>query len=498
MGKAFDIAEVFGNVPDSGTKLVESIELIDIANIDPNPNNFYELSGIDALANNIALCGLMDPLRVRDSKGGHVMIISGHRRRAAIKKLVDEGNDQFRMVPCIREATEADGVSADMQELRLIYANSDTRRMSNGDMMRQADRVQDLLYSLKEKGVEFPGRMRDYVADACKISKTKLANIKVIKANLIPDFLLYYKKGDIGESTALELARLPEAYQKQCFKHAENKSQIRYYYESDAKRDGGFAAALDTLKCKQDGGAHCENADRKWDKICAESYYYGDCHKKCCSKCENLGSCKYACEKLADNIKKIKADKKEAKRQEKLAQEAKDEPVIRRIQDLWYRFGFARQQAKKSVEQACEAMAVFHGSGTTKKYTEMEDLTATVTPTTDLPYGYRYNLDCIKYMIAIADLFGCSIDYLFCRTDVPEMAVKSEQPEWRTGQIPCEGYYVCKLIVDPDGDPLVMRKIAYSYGVGDDLYFSRSGAKIASKCIGWLPLPYDSDVDVSM
>ena len=70
----------------------EEIEYIDIDKIDSDARNFYELSGLDALAANIELCGLQQPIRVRTStnKPSRVVIVSGHRRVAALRMLVEE------------------------------------------------------------------------------------------------------------------------------------------------------------------------------------------------------------------------------------------------------------------------------------------------------------------------------------------------------------------------------------------------------------------------
>lgn len=93
-----------------------------------------------------------------------------------------------------------------MQELRLLYANADTRRMSGADIARQAGRVQELLYELKEQGVDFPGRMRDHVAEACKISKSKLSRLEAIRSHLAPDIRKVYwdgpEKGRLNEAAA--------------------------------------------------------------------------------------------------------------------------------------------------------------------------------------------------------------------------------------------------------------------------------------------------------
>ena len=40
-----------------------------------------------------------------------------------------------------------------MSELRLIMANSDTRQLTSAEISQQAERVEMLLYQLKEEGV---------------------------------------------------------------------------------------------------------------------------------------------------------------------------------------------------------------------------------------------------------------------------------------------------------------------------------------------------------
>ena len=125
----FDLASV---LKDAGAQMgtgEERIEYIDIDRIKPDPGNFYAMSGIEALCGNIELVGLQQPLRVRvDAEdAGSYIIVSGHRRWTALSKLVGEGKDRFKTVPCIVEQPAA---SADLQELRLIYANSDTRKLT--------------------------------------------------------------------------------------------------------------------------------------------------------------------------------------------------------------------------------------------------------------------------------------------------------------------------------------------------------------------------------
>lgn len=444
-------------VSDSDTDR-EQIEYIDIDLLDDDPRNFYVLSGIDELASNIQVCGLQQPIRVRAGETGRYTIVSGHRRRAALRKLVQDGLEQYRQVPCIPERED---ISPAMQELRLIWANSDTRKLSSAEMSRQVERVTALLYQLKEEGYEFPGRMQEHVAEACKISKTKVANLKTIRENLTPKWKHLWEKNQINESLALTVARMPEKHQDLCFENKKVCNDKRYgYYESQAKADGERLARLEKLKCPKTKEL-CENRTRKWEHLMPVSSWSDEsCSKKCCGECSDLGSCKKACPMFSDKIKEIRAERREERRQEKMAQEAKDLPKIRKIQELWLRFGVAREAAGKSVKQVCRTMNRFYStSGTDQEFKELEDNTAKEDPNTNLPYGNYFHLSQAESLIHAADLLGCSVDYLLCRTDDPNGgAAPPAQPEgqlaicgWMPGGTnPGEsGWCVCMMALDP-------------------------------------------------
>lgn len=435
-------APIFGNVPDSGTR--EQIEYIDLSLIDSDPNNFYELSGIDELASNILLCGLQQPIRVRDGEGDRVVIVSGHRRKAALEYLTEEGHVKFNKAPCIRETSEG---SPALQELRLIYANSDTRRMSSADLSRQAERVEALLYQLKEEGYEFPGRMRDHVAQACKVSKTKLSNLKVIRENLCPQWKKAWESGKVAESVALAIAKLPEQHQKKCWEVAKQKNKLEWYYESEARKDGERLENISILKCPE--GGTCQHVDQKFS--CARQNYWKGCDKKCCGTCSDLGECKYACPKFAEQIKKIKADKREARKQEKLAKDAEEAPTISAIQEMWRRFGQARRNAHVSVEAFQRGIGVYYSKSDDEKFEKWERLEEKFSTHTALPYGYSCQHYDVERFVKAADLLGVSLDWLLLRTDNPTPCTETTTREtsedfWPVAQNedpPESGLYWC-------------------------------------------------------
>ena len=150
-------------------------------------------------------------------------------------------------VPCI---IDNDACSDSMRELRLIFANSSTRVMTPADLSRQAERVEELLYQLKEEGVKFPGRMRDHVAKACAVNATKLANLHAIRSNLIPELLEEFDANRLNESVAYRISQEREQIQRQLASQAGDS--IRGYTKAMAE------AAIEQIKAPKAGTAAAE------------------------------------------------------------------------------------------------------------------------------------------------------------------------------------------------------------------------------------------------
>ena len=191
-------------VPGMDTGL-EQIEYIPIDKIDPDDRNFYSVDDVSELAASIELVGLQQPLRVRSGERGHVTVVSGHRRRAAILLIRDGGSTMFeRGVPCIRERGD---VSKEWQELKLIYGNSATRILSASEISIQSEKVTEILGKLEEQGVKFPGRTRDHVAAILQTSKSRVGRLHAIRANLVPELLQEFDGGGLGETVAYRLSQ---------------------------------------------------------------------------------------------------------------------------------------------------------------------------------------------------------------------------------------------------------------------------------------------------
>lgn len=416
-------------VSDSDTGR-EQIEYIDVDLLDGDPGNFYELRDLDGLADNIATIGLQQPIRVRDGENGHAVIVSGHRRVAAIRKLVEGGRTDLREVPCIREKGDA---SPALRELRLIYANSSTRALSSPEISQQAEKVRELLYQLKEEGYEFPGRMRDHVAEACKISKSKLARLDVIRKGLAPDIRKAYWDGPqskcLSEDAAYCLARLPVDIQRQVVDAYRGQDQggsgLKYLYASTVEVVTKAVGKVsdETAKCP-DGGVctHKETQIAHVVKVKIKSRWSDcGCEHGCCAKCSTLQSCKAVCPKLIGKQKELKAAAKAEKQQEAAEKEARERPAVERIDAIWDRFGSLRARAGLTPKQYLKKIDCPYSSliGNMERF---EAGNEKLTPETGLPFGYSTHLSDIDRWVAAADVLGCSVDYLMMRTNEPRMA----------------------------------------------------------------------------
>lgn len=324
--KKFDLGELTralaGDVPDPGAEGRDQIEYIDIGLIDSDPSNFYELRDIPDLAGDIETVGLQQPLLVRPGEDGHVVLISGHRRRAALQLLVDEGKERFRQVPCIRKT----GGNPLVYEMQLIFANLHTRVLTNAEIAKQALRIEEIFYQLKEQGYEFPGRMVGHVAAACNIKRAKLGRLKKIEAHLAPCYKPLWDAGDLPEDTADALAGLPQGVQERikliCPKKTPTASNIR---EIGAKMKTGFCYDVIGLKCP-DGGV-CTQRD-KFLKHNLTCYDWERCSGgKCCVECSAGGAhrvdgsaCGAACTEMCAKARAVyeaaKADKKDSEARE--------------------------------------------------------------------------------------------------------------------------------------------------------------------------------------
>lgn len=484
------------SVPDSGTAGQEQIVYLPLAELHEDERNFYTVDKVEELAANIQSCGLMDPLRVRKSEDGYT-IVSGHRRAAALRLLAAE-DSKFEQVACIIETGD---IPEQLQELRLIFANSATREMSSADKAKQAERVEVLLYELKEQGMEFPGRMRDRVAEACRISRSKLGRLQHIQRNLAPCYKALWEAGDLPEDTADALASMPEEVQERIKRVFPKKTPTGGAVRNVAgKMAAGRAYCTTDLSCPD--GTACTNQDKffRHDLSCNNWENCGG--KECCVKCTrggahdpDGGSCNAACSEMCPKAKSIYEKAKEQSKakaeQEKLDSRSK-----------------AVQQGMADAQRLVRAA---DAAGLSDKDTVQSGYSGSIRIGTlrsimqgEIPKGmsdYQLN-EFIPYrtktLRKMAETLHCSADYLLGLVDEPCATVGGVMPEqptvgcWMPGGTNPAHSCECLTILDvSDAGAMkqTLRQTAYWVGGAFRLKNNPYADELSFPVLAWLEIP---------
>lgn len=177
----------------------EKITYIDIDDLESNPKNFYGLRDVDELASLIAVSHLVESLTVSQKSDGKFTIISGHRRCAAVKKLLADGTFTERKLPCIIKRLvkfsiqQEDGNIIEFNEdavemLNLIASNRGQRKKRTlEEKLQEIEYLEPFaraLYYQKDRGSR--GRFRTFFAEEIlNISKSQLQRLQANKK--LPD-----------------------------------------------------------------------------------------------------------------------------------------------------------------------------------------------------------------------------------------------------------------------------------------------------------------------
>jgi len=211
-----------------------NVVMLDVEDLMPSKDNFYSTENIDELAAAIELSGCIEQnLVVKPEAHGKYEVIAGHRRRLAALKLVEEGKEEYRKVPC-RIKKESDEIR---DRLSLIFTNATARQLTDWEKVKQAEELKEVLTeykkALQEENKDKPkeereriGRIREIVAQMLNTSTTQIGRMEAISNNLSQEFKGELEKGNINISTAHEISRLDEEGQKKAYEQYEEKGEL--------------------------------------------------------------------------------------------------------------------------------------------------------------------------------------------------------------------------------------------------------------------------------
>lgn len=516
MAKKFNLADYVTTAAVSEPDTPE-IELLPWEKIHANEANFYVVDDVEELANSIAMHGLLDPVVVTKDwqHPGEWVLISGHRRHKAWGMLREKEPERYAQIPAVVRQFE----SAQLGELALIMANSASRKLTPAEVSRQAERVEMLLYELKEQGYKFPpGRMRDQVAAAVKVSSSKLARLKVIREGLSQAWQERWQKNRLAEDTAYKLAQLPADIQDRIFKVKPDaiargiETVGKLMVDGNDYRCEGLTGP-GCLKCTHGDAFLRHDLEDPWDPCEG---------KTCCLKCNKADRDYSPCERMCSKAKQRRTDRN-TKKKEREEKEAKRKASRLRNE--------IRESALRLVK-AADAAGVDDDVRIPRNQWNYKTVGWLRAAAGDGEIGYVYenvlrpeNLD----VVAVAKALHCSTDYVCGLTDelwpagnaekaeepvraaegggpyeeagdeVYMAAVRLIDPDWMTGPPPGPGRYLCLVDMDRAGIPDNLHEQMLEWGppllledAGETpMIWTAYGRPIADMfdVVGWWPLP---------
>lgn len=385
-GKQFSVEKFMGTLkPVSDSDTSSEVRRISLDQIDENPLNFYPAidgAAMTELMDSIQANGLLEPLTVL-ADGVRYRLISGHNRLAALRRLRDRLGDAFpadvlcRVLPPMTH----------YQELSAVIEANRQRRKSDAILAQEAERLTESYIKRREAGEDLPGRIRDRVAEALQVSRTKLANISAIKNGVkVPDILRSWERGDIPEAAALEIARLDQEAQYRLLDWVIHKH--RRYTISEVRM---FRTIW--LGCRHDCPDHgglCPNAEAIY-----RYHFHGGCWDcpGCCRSCLKRDTCPKSCCKP---VKPLGIEQPPAKTPENPG--TKDPRLDTVVETFCRRTRERREQKGLTKKEFAESIGEYAGT-----YSAWENAS--------LPGSYS--------VPKLALCLGTTTDYLYGLTDDP-------------------------------------------------------------------------------
>lgn len=243
---AFDILSILNGATLAETERTEEYQdiLLDYQDIVISSHNKYSMQEIQELATGILITGGVQEPLVVGRVNGEYWLLSGHRRYEAIRILIQEGHTECEKIPCRYK---------DMDELQfrmeLLCGNTFNRRLSDYDLMMQAQEWKTILTEMRSNGsivLEKGKRIRDYVAQILGESSGKIGQLNAIYKSAPAEVKEQFQKGTIGITSAYEASRTSikddpaeeaEEIEKQDEKSLEiqKKAEEKSVSESDTK-----------------------------------------------------------------------------------------------------------------------------------------------------------------------------------------------------------------------------------------------------------------------
>lgn len=237
----------------SGSKM--KITSVPIEDIVRNEQNEYSIEGIDSLAASIHDVGLRQPIEVKRLPDGTYQLIGGERRLTAMKKLLEEGDTRWQMVPCVvSNPPELDlPISDELKELyALTTTNAEQRSKTDHDKMLDIRAMCRIYTALKDAGYPLAEYQRSFIATNLNMSESQVQRLEYLDGHLNDGFKQLMAAEKLPSTVATMISKLPEEDQAALLQRqredpaAFNTGTVMTYLREKSKAAEEQAATDDT------------------------------------------------------------------------------------------------------------------------------------------------------------------------------------------------------------------------------------------------------------
>ncbi len=239
MGKFGVVSDLLSDVSVAKTGRDMDTVWIPRERIRKNPRNGYEISNVQELAEDIARCGLAQPLEVTPAEDGNYLLITGERRLTALDELADKGI-WTKDIPCfIRPMAYYDlPLPAQEKEMyAILRTNCLNRDKSDADLYFEVTEWGKIISELKREGykqistdsgnISLRGRTREIAAAQVHISTGQAAKIERIQKHGHERLQEAVRKGRIRLAAAYNVSLMTQEEQEAFLEQCAGKESIR-------------------------------------------------------------------------------------------------------------------------------------------------------------------------------------------------------------------------------------------------------------------------------
>lgn len=207
---AFDILSILNGATLAETERTEEYQdiVLDYRDIVITQHNKYSMVEIQELATGILITGGLQAPLVVGRVSGEYWLLSGHRRYSALRQLIQEGHREYEKIPC--RYKDMDKLQFRME---LLCGNTFNRKLSDYDLMMQAQEWKEILTEMKASGalvLNKGERIRDYVAQILGESSGKIGQLNAIYKSAPEEVKERFQSGEMGITSAYEASRTVE------------------------------------------------------------------------------------------------------------------------------------------------------------------------------------------------------------------------------------------------------------------------------------------------